>query len=186
MPRFPSLPTNAQVPDILRRFPKGAMALLEYHDAVLRGDSALSVAERELIAAYVSGVNACGYCHGAHRTIATAFGIPAETFDLLMTDPVAANVPERLLPLLQYVRKLTEAPSRVTDTDAQAVYAAGWDEDALFDAISVCALFNFMNRIVEGCGLRPSPEGQARLRARIAEQGDAHSYRDIGRMLGMA
>jgi hypothetical protein len=37
--------------------------------------------------------------------------------------------------------------------DAKAVFDAGWDERALHDAISVAALFNFMNRYVEGHGL---------------------------------
>lgn len=55
--------------------------------------------------------------------------------------------------LAAYVRKLTESPSSVTDLDARVVFDAGFSEDALFDAISVCALFNFMNRMVEGCGL---------------------------------
>lgn len=44
-------------------------------------------------------------------------------------------------------------PARVTDLDARLVFDAGFSEDALFDAISVCALYNFMNRIVEGCGV---------------------------------
>ena len=37
--------------------------------------------------------------------------------------------------------------------DAREVFEAGWDERALHDAISVAALFNFMNRYVEGHGL---------------------------------
>jgi hypothetical protein len=45
----------------------------------------------------------------------------------------------------------------MTAADAAAVYAAGWDERALFDGISVCALFNFMNRLVDGTGLQPNP-----------------------------
>jgi alkylhydroperoxidase family enzyme len=48
---------------------------------------------------------------------------------------------------------LTLAPSRMTPADAQAVFDAGWDEQALHDAVSVCALFNLMNRLVDGLGL---------------------------------
>jgi AhpD family alkylhydroperoxidase len=44
----------------------------------LRGPSPFTVAERELIAAYVSGLNACGYCHGIHRVTADAFGVAGE------------------------------------------------------------------------------------------------------------
>jgi hypothetical protein len=38
------------------------------------------------------------------------------------------------------------------------VYAAGWDEQALHDAVSVCALLNFMNRLVEGLGITATPD----------------------------
>jgi hypothetical protein len=43
-------------------------------------------------------------------------------------------------------------------------------ERALFDAISVCALFNFMNRIVDGAGIRHDPmqlEGPSERLARL-------------------
>lgn len=58
-------------------------------------------------------------------------------------------------PLLKLVRTLT--PARVRDGEVAAVYAAGWDEHALHDAVSVCALFNFMNRLVEGLGITAAP-----------------------------
>jgi len=32
---------------------------------------------------------------------------------------------------------------------------AGWSEDALYDAVILCAAFNMMNRIVEGFGIVP-------------------------------
>ena len=49
--------------------------LLVYVNAVLRSDGALSMGERELIASYVSGLNACRFCHGSHAIYAEAFGI---------------------------------------------------------------------------------------------------------------
>ncbi len=102
--------------------------------------------------------NACTYCHGAHTIAAQAFGIDEEVFATLMSNLDAAPVADKLKPILAYVRKLTLTPAKITTaTDARAVYAAGWDERALFDAISVCALFNFMNRIVEGSGIRSNP-----------------------------
>ena len=154
MARFPSLPDRPVLGDVFQRFPDGVMPLLEYHDVLLRGPSPLTVAERELIAAYVSGVNACSYCEGAHREIAAVHGYDPAVFARLLVDPAAAGVAPALLPVLAFVRKLTETPSRMTDADAAAVYAAGWTEEALFHAIAVCAIFNFMNRIVEGCGVK--------------------------------
>jgi hypothetical protein len=65
----------------------------------------------------------------------------------------------------------------MVEADAAAVYAAGWDEQALFDAISVCALFNLMNRIIEGSGVRHDPlsedaETRAARRARMGGESD--------------
>jgi uncharacterized peroxidase-related enzyme len=154
---FPSLPEPLEMKSLFQAFPKTIKPLLDYHDRLLRDWSPLTVGERELIAAYVSGLNACTYCHGAHTLAAQAFGIDEAVFETLMMDPDVAPLNDKLKPVLAYVRKLTLTPTRMTADDAQAVYAAGWDEQALFDAISVCALFNFMNRIVEGSGLRSNP-----------------------------
>jgi alkylhydroperoxidase family enzyme len=64
----------------------------------------------------------------------------------------------RLRPILRYARKLTREPATVTADDAAAVYAAGWDEKALHDAILVVCVFNFMNRLLEGHGIHGSEE----------------------------
>lgn len=177
MAMFPSLPQPPQLDSVFRRFPYTAPPLLEFHDRVLRDPSPLTVAERELIAAYVSGLNACTYCHGSHVIAAEAFGIDPTLVSQLLENLDAPAVRSRLTPILRFVRKLTLTPSRMTEADAAAVYAEGWEEQALFDAISVCALFNFMNRLVEGLGvqvnpLAMSPEDVAARRARMAEPGD--------------
>ncbi|MDA8107921.1 MAG: peroxidase-related enzyme [Betaproteobacteria bacterium] len=148
-----SLPAGAVLLHVFEAFPSTSKPLLEYHEALLRGPSPLSVAERELIAAYVSGLNACRYCHGVHEATARAFGIDEGLMGELLSDFDAASVADNLKPVLRYAKKLTLTPAKMTRADADAVYAAGWDEQALHDAVSVCALFNFMNRLVEGLGI---------------------------------
>jgi len=116
------------------------------------------VAERELIAGYVSGLNACIYCHGVHEATAQASGIPEGLMVQLLDDIDKAAVDEKMKPILRYVRKLTLSPSRMTQADADAVFAAGWNDQALHDAVSTCALFNFMNPLVEGLGIKADQE----------------------------
>ena len=70
----------------------------------------------------------------------------------------AAEVDAKMKPVLRYVRKLTVTPSEMSEADAQGIFAAGWDERALHDAVSVCALFNFMNRFVDGLGIQAGPD----------------------------
>jgi len=50
MPCLPSLPDDAVLLDVFHAYPQTSRPLLEYHQALLRGPSPLSVAERELIA----------------------------------------------------------------------------------------------------------------------------------------
>ena len=153
-----NLPQNAVLLQLFKSFPETSKPLLAYHEVLMRGPSPLSVADRELIAAFVSGLNACHYCHGVHEATARQFGLAEETMGSRRADVDAAAVDARLKPLLRCVRKLTLAPARMTPSDADGVFAAGWDDRALHDAVSVCALFNFMNRLVSGTGIDAGDE----------------------------
>lgn len=154
---FKSLPEDAGVRHILTLNPQAGRALVEFHTAALRNDGPLEPRYKELIAAYVSGLNACQYCFGVHAETAKAFGLEAGTLEHLLADIDSADVEERLKPLLRYARKLTLEPSRMTEADAQAVFAADWSEAALHDAVLTVCLFNFMNRLLEGHGVKGNP-----------------------------
>ncbi|HBK92106.1 MAG TPA: peroxidase [Parvularcula sp.] len=181
---FPSLPETPHLADVYKRFPEHVKPLLEYHDRLLRGESPLSVGERELIAAYVSGLNACGFCYGAHKLYADIFGFDAQIVEQMVADLESAPIDSKLKPLLRYAAKLKNLPPQLTPDDAKAVYDAGWSERALFDTIQIAALFNYMNRIIEGTGVSfdydanpPTPEERAFRRTR--------SYSDFGKALGI-
>jgi len=177
VPFLPSLPDDAAVLDVMKAYPAPAAPLIDYQQIVLRGPSPLSVGERELIAAYVSGLNSCHYCHGVHGEVAKRFGIEEGVLSALLSDVGTAPVRAELKPLFRYVRKLTETPSRMTRADADAVFAAGWEEKALYDAVSVCALFNFMNRLVEGVGLTADDAYFPAAADRLSADASFSSYR---------
>ena len=189
MPFLPSLPDPAHLSDLYSRFPDNVQPLMIYTDGLLRAEGELSVGERELIATYVSALNACTFCTGAHRAYAEVFGIDAGLIDALIEDVESAPVDDRLRPVLAYVAKLNSLPSKLVQRDAQAVYDAGWSEVALYEAVQVCALFNMMNRIIEGTGINfdyaQSPEGHHAAGTTPEEQAD--SYSRFGEMVaGMA
>jgi uncharacterized peroxidase-related enzyme len=187
MARFPSLPEQPHLADVFKRFGRGVWPLCEFHDIVLRGASEWSVAERELMAAFVSGLNACGFCHATHTMIAELHGVGADILEGLLEASDHSGVTPRMAAVLAYLRKLTLSPSRMTDADAQAVFEHGVSEQALYDAIAICALFNFMNRIVDGCGVVTSEANLAASRTRH-EAGLANPapYREFARQLGFA
>lgn len=179
MPFLKSLPERASLFEVFQAYPNTAKPLLDFHEVLLRGESPLTVAQRELIAAYVSGLNACSYCHGIHSRVAEAFGVTAELLAQLIDDVDSSSVAEEMKPLLRLARKLTLTPSRMTPADAEAVFAVGWDDRALHDAVAVCALFNFMNRLVDGLGIKADSEYFDLSAQRLHEHGYAFLARGL-------
>ncbi|HYQ70247.1 carboxymuconolactone decarboxylase family protein [Actinophytocola sp.] len=168
-----SLPDDAKLMDVFRLYPETSRPLLDFHEILMRGPSPFSAAERELIAAYVSGVNACDYCHGVHTVTAEVCGIIQGAVPAALDDLDAAPVGDKMRPVLRYAAKLTRGPASVTRADAEEVLAAGWDERALHYAVMVCALFNFMNRMVEGHGIKAGPDYFAESGERLSKVGYA-------------
>lgn len=183
---FPSLPDNPHLRDTFQSFPQGAAIVMQLADEILLRSSELTTGERELIAAYVSGLNACSFCAGTHKAAAEAFGIDADVIDALITNPDEAPVKESLKPILSYVACLTRTPAQLTEAHAQAVYDNGWSEQALYDAVQVCALFNFMNRIVEGTGVTFDQDAVTPMTEDEKSQRRAMTYLDFAKQIGVA
>lgn len=151
------LPSRAGKPthlaDVFKLMPERSKLLFELHEMAMRGPSPLTPAERELVFAFGSGLNGCTYCHNAHKYAAAELGVDLALFPKLLDDIESAPVDERLKPVLRFARKLTRTPAQVARADADAIYAAGWSEQAFLDVVTVVALHNFMNRLVDGTGV---------------------------------
>jgi uncharacterized peroxidase-related enzyme len=144
--------------------------------------------EKEIIAAFVSSLNACAFCFGAHKNVCMALGVDEALFQRLLDDIDTAPVDARLKPILHYARKLTLTPSRMTDDDAKACYRAGWSEEDLTIAIAVVSSWNWFNRMILGHGIDKKWD-EAAFRARGAPERMANNYRDYYREMvakGMA
>ena len=151
----PSLPDRHHLTALWKRFPKGIEALLKLHDDFLREDnSELDISERELIAAHVSALNGCHYCFTAHRRYAEAFGIAPEVFGEMTVDTAHDSLRPQMTAALAYAAKLTLDPHGIKQPDYDALVAAGWSEDGIHDIISITAMYAFMNRLLEGSGMK--------------------------------
>lgn len=166
-----NLPEPASLADVMAAYPDLAGHALPLAQHILRGPSPLPAALRELLFAYGSALNACGFCAGMHSAVAEALGADGTLIEALVADIDRAPVPERQRPLFHYLRKLTLTPSRMVAADAEAVRAAGWCDDALHGVIAISALHNFFNRWVDGCGVTASAEDLRRDGRRFAELG---------------
>ena len=158
--------TKANLLDMFHRWPEFARSWHGYVQQVMRGPSALSEGERELIAAYVSRLNGSEYCEASHTRVAAHFGFNAELAAEIDRDIDASSLADKQKPLFHFAKKLTENPANVEQADVDEVFSAGWDETALFHAIHVCAAFNAINRLVDGLDIE-ADEQMAELGAKV-------------------
>ena len=162
MPFFPSLPEDSGVRKMWETFnPKAREGLAIFSRSFMRNEGRLTPADKEMIAAYVSQLNESDYCFAGHSRVAINLGVDEGVFEPLADDIDTAPVREELKPVLRFVKKLTLTPARVGRADVDTVFAAGWDEQSLHEAICVCARFSMMNRLTMGHGLVVDEERRA-------------------------
>jgi uncharacterized peroxidase-related enzyme len=177
MPFFKSLADNAGPPAIFTAQPEIYGPWSEMSQALMNGPSPLSPGERELILAYAAGLVGCAFVAVAHAEVAYAWGIERGLIERLLEDPDGVSLEPRLKPLLAFVRKLSLTPNNVVQADADAVFNAGWPDQALHDAIAVTGRAAFMQRLVQGHGFRPlSRESAAKHAKRRVERGYVNLY----------
>jgi uncharacterized peroxidase-related enzyme len=136
----------------------GAQAKEFTHEA-MRGPSAWSVADRELMAAYVSKMNESAFCVGAHTATAGQAYRDDAKVQAVLADLDSAPVEDGLRATLRMLGKLT-SEGRVSAEDMREVLSAGVSPRQIEDARAVCAAFNTTDRLADAFGFELlSPEG---------------------------
>ena len=70
-----------------------------------------------------------------------------------MTDLESSRLDERHKVLFRLIDKVNHDSPRMTAADLELARAAGWTDEELYFAITVCALFNFYNRWIDASGV---------------------------------
>ena len=71
----------------------------------------------------------------------------------VLKDYRTAPIGDREKALFAFIEKVNRESSRLQKEDVEEARAAGWSEEALYDAITVCALFNFYNKWIDATGV---------------------------------
>jgi alkylhydroperoxidase family enzyme len=77
--------------------------------------------------------------------------------DAVLNDYRTASIDDRDKAMFEFIDKMNRESSRLQQQDLDKVKAAGWSDEALYDAITVCALFNFYNKWIDATGVSDMP-----------------------------
>ena len=131
----------------------------EFTHEAMRGPSAWSVADRELMAAYVSKVNGSAFCVAAHTATARQAYQDGSRVAEVLADLDSAAIEEPLRATLRMLGKLT-AEGKPSAGDMREVLAAGVSPQQVEDALAVFAAFDTTDRLADAFGFEVlSPEG---------------------------
>lgn len=170
---MPYIDVDEQLPGIraLMAFkPESGAVLSALAQQLLRGESPLTPAERELIAVRVSRRNECHFCERSHAAAARALldGDAAGVVAGVAEGEFDVHLDARMQALLHLADLVAERGDRVTQEDVARAVAAGATQEAVHDTVLVAAAFCMFNRYVDGLGATTPPEG---------------AYDEMGRML---
>jgi alkylhydroperoxidase family enzyme len=76
----------------------------------------------------------------------------------VLKDLESSALDERHKALFRFVDKVNHDSPRIGAADLDAVRESGWDDEAIYFAITVCALFNFYNRWIDASGVHALSE----------------------------
>jgi len=71
----------------------------------------------------------------------------------VLRDPESSPLDEKHKALFRFVDQVNHDSPRITAADTALVRDAGWTDEAIYFAITVCALFNFYNRWIDASGV---------------------------------
>jgi uncharacterized peroxidase-related enzyme len=75
----------------------------------------------------------------------------------VLRDYRTAPISDREKALFAFIEKVNHTSNQIRREDVDELKQAGWSEEAIYDAITVCALFNFYNRWVDATGVHDLP-----------------------------
>lgn len=131
--------------------PETGQHLYELVQILLRGESTLSEAERELIAAYVSKRNDTVFCMMSHAAASRElYGDNKNIVDEVLNDMQQSNVSDKMKALLNIAGKVQILGKEVKEEDIAAARQYGATDREIHDTVLIAATFCMFNRYVDG------------------------------------
>lgn len=100
----------------------------------------------------------------------------------VLNDLDNAPISDKDRTLYAFIRKMVRDSTSIGQEDVDVAHKAGWSDEALYDAITVCSLFQFYNNWIDATGVGDMPVlGYEMSGHRLATQGYASEPRSESR-----
>jgi len=151
MPHIDVDPNLPGIRSLMAFSPETAEPMGKLANLMLRSNEGLSMAEREMIATYVSYLNDCFYCQQSHGAIAVCYlNGDKDLIEQVKKDHQHADISSKLKALLSIAGSVQKGGKHVTEDQVKKAKEEGATDKDIHDTVLIAAMFCMFNRYVDG------------------------------------
>lgn len=151
MPHINVDPDLPGIRSLMAFSPETATPMGKLANLMLRSNEGLSMAEREMIATYVSCLNDCFYCQQSHGAIVTCYlNDNSELIEQVKRDYQQADLSGKMKALLTVAGSVQKGGKNVTEDQIENAKQEGATDKDIHDTVLIAAMFCMFNRYVDG------------------------------------
>ena len=91
----------------------------------------------------------------------------------VVIDPAAGGIDSQTQVMLEFAEKLTLTPWLMEEADLEELRRSSLSEEQVLDVVLITCLFNFMDRLADGLGVRMSEKWIAAMQRKYSSSGQA-------------
>ncbi len=145
------------VPGILKCFgtnPAFVRQMVDISSTLLLADGYLTRQQKELIATYISKLNACPYCLDSHGFFLLVHEVPEKVAEKIIAGEIEDSpLSDAERHLLIYAGKVNGESFKTTKEDVQQLRNFGWSDEQIAETVHVAAMMGLGNRVANAFGL---------------------------------
>ncbi len=151
MPHIDVDPNLPGIRQLMAFSPETAEPMGKLANLMLRTNEGLSMAEREMIATYVSNLNDCFYCQQSHGAIVTCYLDDNDNLiEEVKKDYEHADISDKMKALLSIAGSVQKGGKYVTEHQIEKAKEEGATDRDIHDTVLIAAMFCMFNRYVDG------------------------------------
>lgn len=122
---------------------------------IMGKEGALTRQQKEYIFLVCSAANLSTYCVTAHCEIVRMLGLDGPEPEQIAVDHTSTNLPMVLKALLNFAKKLTNHPTKISKSDIDTLRTFGYSDEQILEAVVLVGFAKYANFIAFGLGTLP-------------------------------
>ncbi len=136
---------------MLSLWPEALAVEARRYQTLMLDESALTRAQKEMIATAVSAKNSCEYCCAHHMASMISAGIEAGLAQAVRDDYTTAAIDSKHRAMVEFATR--ERPHQTRRDDVEHLHKRGWSDRQILEMVMIAALFEDYNTRVNLLGL---------------------------------